>query len=67
MPVSTQWDGNFAKSRSFALTLVGGLCEQAIVLAAAAGVAMSMLSAGAAGAHGGPDVTDKKIQRLRRL
>jgi hypothetical protein len=31
-----------------------------MILVVAAGVAMSMLSAGAAGAHGAPDVTGKK-------
>jgi PASTA domain len=47
-------------SGSIALTYLGGCVNRLIVLAAAAGAAMSLLSAGKAGAQGAPDVTGKK-------
>ena len=53
-------DENFAKFGKLRSDLVGGRLNRLIVLAAAAGVAMSTLSAGAAGAQGAPDVTGKK-------
>ena len=55
-----RWDENFAKFGKLRSDLVGGRLNRLIVLAAAAGVAMSTLSAGAAGAQGAPDVTGKK-------
>jgi hypothetical protein len=59
MPVSTQWDENFAKFGKLRSDLVGGRVNRLMVLAAAAGAAMSLSSAGAAGAQGAPDVTGK--------